>query len=85
MCIHRGGQLAPAGASGLPHVSLSALSVLALATNTIVDRRCTDAQLSGEARDASVPSTKLSTRVTPGKSKCHLSGIEMPRPPEPRE
>ena len=43
MCVHRRGRLAPAGTPGFPYVGLSALSVLALAANTIVDGRCTDA------------------------------------------
>lgn len=69
LCVHRRGRLAQAGTPRFAYVGLSALSVLALAANTIVDGRCADPYLTGETRDAPVPGTKLSTRVTPGESE----------------
>src|SRR5258708_28029464 len=60
-------------------MEFSVLSVAALTTNTVVDRRGSHAQLPCQTRRCAVPAPKVSTRVSPRKRKGDFGWIQLPR------
>ena len=78
-CVVRHGWMTATRVTCVAQIDVSGLSISALATNAVVNRRCANAQLMCQTRHASVLSAKLATRVTPCDRERDFGRIQAPR------